>query len=81
MCTSQAAGELTGGVDKKDLELSEDEESEKDQSERDSEGESEGENPSNQTYVKAANDDDSLSLRAQVVSHRAAISSPLSLVM
>ena len=64
MCVSQAAGELKGGIDKKDLELSEDEESEDDQSS----GDSEGESPTNQTFVKAAKSNDSLSLRAQIVS-------------
>ena len=64
VCVSQAAGELKGGIDKKDLELSEDEESEDDQSSRDSKGES----PTNQTFVKAEKNDDSLSLRAQIVS-------------
>ena len=65
---SQSAGELKGGdIDKKDLELSEDEEedSENDQSS----GDSEEETPTNQTFVvKGAKSDDSLSLRAQIVS-------------
>ena len=64
---SQSAGELKGGgIDKKDLELSEDEEdSEDDQSS----GDTEGETPTNQTFVvKGAKSANSLSLRAQIVS-------------
>ncbi len=66
---SQSAGELKGGgIDEKDLELSEDEEeSEDDQSS----GDSEGETPTNQTFVvKGTKSDDSLSLRAQIVSNQ-----------
>ena len=66
---SQSAGELKGGdIDKKDLELSEDEE-EEDSEDDQSSGDSEEETPTNQTFVvKGAKSDDSLSLRAQIVS-------------
>ena len=61
----QAASDLKvgGHLDKKDLELSEDEESDKEESD----SYSEGEDPANQTVVKVSTDD-SFSLRAQIVS-------------
>ena len=56
------------GVTKRDLELSEDEESEEEESAGDSRsGDSGEDDPANQTVIKATNDD-SLSLRAQIVS-------------